>query len=647
VTSDDVDISSLGAVSVSAKSALVSFEPDPNVSGGDTITIRLHLVAGDDDGEIKVQLDGRDSDISSGTYTVATIGEGRTTARVIDDPVKAWRGEFTGTAIEIRENTISSIGDEDQKIKLSLPTGVEWIGANFKGNLSDSSGVRISSGVGTRDIIVEFTSESNPLVRQTLNIEPIIRITRDAKKGDIAVSIRRQDQVGHISNASGLVVGEYVDESVSVTTVKEKDLPDIIAGRETDEAGEPYMVEEDIISALNGNRFVEFEFPDYVQIVSGEAVTVQYKGTYSIEREVVITGNSDEDNSVIEYTIRDALDRAKKDKLRFNFPVTVAADTPDCDLVVKVSGAKAGIPDTDVTVAKILAPVDVKVELSDLRTGVQKQALGSITITERFPGALRDGTDDNKLEVSLSDKIVKEINDFDKDSVKIVKGDIVLDLDKNKKLTTPGIQIHVDSVSIKDPAEIKISGPTVTLDRTPAEGKYSASVGGTALVDNAQYNGWNFSGSVWEGDYLNVVTPADSDVYSQASFTIDERSYKALVNGDWKTIAMDAAPFIDGNNRTMVPVRYAAEALGVPDSLVTYDSLSKTVTIIKGSKVISVPVGKNYLVANGSQINTDTAAVNKDGRVYLPVAPITLALGSTYTWDGATKTVTITNLDLK
>jgi len=109
---------------------------------------------------------------------------------------------------------------------------------------------------------------------------------------------------------------------------------------------------------------------------------------------------------------------------------------------------------------------------------------------------------------------------------------------------------------------------------------------------------------------------------------------------------MDAAPFIDSANRTMVPIRYAAEALGVPSSLITYDNPSKTATIIKGSKVIAIPVGKGYLTVNGSQVFMDTEAVNKNGRIYIPIAHLALALSSTYTWDGGSKTVVITNQDL-
>ena len=114
---------------------------------------------------------------------------------------------------------------------------------------------------------------------------------------------------------------------------------------------------------------------------------------------------------------------------------------------------------------------------------------------------------------------------------------------------------------------------------------------------------------------------------------------KYTVNDVEKT--MDVAPFIDANNRTMVPIRYVANALGVADSNITYDNASTTATISGPSNVVNVRTGSKVLVASTGNITMDTTAVNSNGRLYVPVRFIANALGAEVSWDPATKTVAI------
>ena len=119
-----------------------------------------------------------------------------------------------------------------------------------------------------------------------------------------------------------------------------------------------------------------------------------------------------------------------------------------------------------------------------------------------------------------------------------------------------------------------------------------------------------------------------------ASFVIGQQSYTQ--NG--QTIAMDAAPFIDEHSRTMVPIRYIGNALGVTDDKITYNKDTKTASI--GDAEITT--GSDVITVNGKETKMDTAAVNKDGRIYVPARFITEALGGHVAWDGTTRTVTVT-----
>lgn len=86
----------------------------------------------------------------------------------------------------------------------------------------------------------------------------------------------------------------------------------------------------------------------------------------------------------------------------------------------------------------------------------------------------------------------------------------------------------------------------------------------------------------------------------------------------------DVQPFIDGTGNILTPAGYISEALGAAAS---WEPAAKTVTVIKGNVTVQFIIGKNYIKINGSQVPMDTAAVAKDGRIFLPVGHLAEALG--------------------
>ena len=88
---------------------------------------------------------------------------------------------------------------------------------------------------------------------------------------------------------------------------------------------------------------------------------------------------------------------------------------------------------------------------------------------------------------------------------------------------------------------------------------------------------------------------------------------------------VDAAPYIDQNNRTMVPIRFVAEAIGAK---VDYDSASGEVTITDQQNVVVLKIGANSYTLNGKTVVMDTEAANVDGRAMLPLRAVAEALGA-------------------
>ena len=148
---------------------------------------------------------------------------------------------------------------------------------------------------------------------------------------------------------------------------------------------------------------------------------------------------------------------------------------------------------------------------------------------------------------------------------------------------------------------------------------------------------------------------------------------KVTVNGNQVNFG-DAKPFVDGNGRTMVPLRPIAEAMNLnvyweqstqtacfssyhgwgavekrygatEYGEVEYEGIYVNFPI--GSKTYAyewngLVVGTDHFVYDREEFTMDTAAVAKDGRTYAPVRYLAQHYGYDVGWDGATSTVTLT-----
>lgn len=110
----------------------------------------------------------------------------------------------------------------------------------------------------------------------------------------------------------------------------------------------------------------------------------------------------------------------------------------------------------------------------------------------------------------------------------------------------------------------------------------------------------------------------------------------ATVNGN--TVANDTAPMIV-NSRTMLPIRFVAEALGAK---VGWDESAQAVTVTADNVNISLTVGQSSASVNGTSIALDAPSFIENGRTFLPLRFVAENLGANVSWDGTTQTVTIT-----
>uniref|UniRef100_UPI00055ACDC4 stalk domain-containing protein n=1 Tax=Peptoniphilus mikwangii TaxID=1354300 RepID=UPI00055ACDC4 len=132
----------------------------------------------------------------------------------------------------------------------------------------------------------------------------------------------------------------------------------------------------------------------------------------------------------------------------------------------------------------------------------------------------------------------------------------------------------------------------------------------------------------------------------KSEFTIGSSKIEKTVDGVSTLKYMDVVPYIK-DGRTMMPVRYVAEALGYT---VTYNKTTRMASFTNGSNVVLINIDSDEFYVNGEKHTFTVKPEIKDGRTMLPISEVGKALGLTHgnkgegkniEWDAENKTVTI------
>ena len=118
----------------------------------------------------------------------------------------------------------------------------------------------------------------------------------------------------------------------------------------------------------------------------------------------------------------------------------------------------------------------------------------------------------------------------------------------------------------------------------------------------------------------------------KSTYTITTKEGKQIT----KSMQNGEAPFMS-NGRTMIPVRYAGEAL---DASVEWNPAVKEVIVKKDNTVVRLPLNSQYAIySDGSKADMGAKTVQRNGRTYVPVGALGRMLDATMSWDDATQTV--------
>ena len=128
-------------------------------------------------------------------------------------------------------------------------------------------------------------------------------------------------------------------------------------------------------------------------------------------------------------------------------------------------------------------------------------------------------------------------------------------------------------------------------------------------------------GSAIYADTLEY-TIGEADVNADTIVAMTIGSSDIIVNND--IVSGDAAPFVDSNWRTMVPVRALSEAFG---GSAEWDGDARTVTVVNGDTTIVFNADSDKYTVNGEEKTMDTELTIVDGRTYVPVRFVADELG--------------------
>lgn len=595
-------------------------------SSGDTkmlLTIsKLKVKSGSGDFNIEISAPSG-SAFPSGTVTVGKIvGSGGTNTWV--SSVKEMGEADCQLSDVIIEETIPSL-ENGEKIKLSLAKGFEWvkpITATATGGWGFSGTVGNIEWDNERDLVLTLGDvvTGKPGKIQITGLK--ITTTSSANHGEVELSVSsNKDNV----TDQDIVVAKYADFGVSVT---EGSKEDVTAGREKQEIGN-FFIKEAVGGSLLQNRSIKLELPDGVEWTDKQPKIEVTDGDLVVPSSVT-WAKEGSDNQIIKYTNTDISSDASTLKIK-GAEVRVKPDF-EGPIEITVSGS-AGAEGT-VVVAEAKKPVKISAEnVKDIVIGQANQKVADIVITETAKDMILD-TDNHKdivigleegYKFSAKPNVTVEEGNLEIDSSKLQNNDSELKL-VVKYGSTKASKIRISDVTITALRYVPVGPVKAELVGAAVEnGALKTTGGSNALVD------WATDKSMGDVVIANCVTPAEG---VSAQFRIGSNVYS--VNGVAKI--MDVAPYIK-DNRTYVPIRFLAYALGVTENDVVWDAETSTATFTKGDKVVVLTIGSTTITVNGEAQTMDVAPEIVNNRTMLPARFVAEGLGSTVAWDGATSTV--------
>ncbi|UVI29910.1 stalk domain-containing protein [Paenibacillus spongiae] len=136
-------------------------------------------------------------------------------------------------------------------------------------------------------------------------------------------------------------------------------------------------------------------------------------------------------------------------------------------------------------------------------------------------------------------------------------------------------------------------------------------------------------------DNITFQYPALVPEPARQSILLTIGSKSAKVGG--KSYTLEAAPIaLEGT--TYLPLRFVTEAMGAQ---VDWDQKLQRVTVLRGSSLMEMWLGKKSFILNGTKMDSEVAPIARSGRTLVPIRLVSEQLGLTVNWDSKTDQITV------
>ncbi|MCL6479631.1 MAG: hypothetical protein K6T65_14715 [Peptococcaceae bacterium] len=479
---------------------------------------------------------------SNATVKIASVGSGIVTVSIDEvNMITSSTGDI-GT-IRIKEDRPGALAGGASSVKLKLPNGFKWsIPANDAVLIWGDPAVVPKAANFTpddngRSLKIGRPSASGSTLATYYSISGL-KVSVDesiARLGDLEVTVGGDSSV----TPGTLVIAKYGDYGCKVSTA---DPAKLKAGRKGCEIGK-IIIEESAGGSL----------------VTGKTITLTLSGGGKWSRtgtgtaaDPYVPANPPKINAnltdqqglalgpwsfvgdrfeTIKATVTSSSAGARRggklvlEKGNIDLPGDLVSDIKVTVGGTAGAGGEAGI----VATSYIPAAVSIEGVAPDAVVGRQGQAIADIIVTEAAKECITaststvniDGVNYQKNNIWL--EFFQNVIPTVPANVEVVEGDIVIDkASLRRDVTGDGrwyIALKILSTSTK-PSKIKFSGIKITSDRTTPEGPVRVALKGPALLHSADiFPGVNAMSTV---AVVNIVTPADRDIRTTASFKIGD-----------------------------------------------------------------------------------------------------------------------------
>lgn len=635
-----------------------------------------------DDGDATVTVDRLESFLSNGTYTFGTVtseSTSTTTEGIKDVPESGKELKVITIAENVRgsldlQSTIDyGVYEKGGILKLKLSSNFKFVENNKAGKDGTKLEPKLVDASGSIQYLgYKFNDESEVWLYITDNAGSNSARTAKSKLVISGLYVMPDDDTSPNDTATMTISGAGIDKAkIEVAKyvdygyeweAEDKDLPVLYCGTndETDNDTLKVYFNETVKGSWLRGRKTEITFPEEVKVNSIDVKKAKnadgLKG--ASDNAFLIDGNK---VTILANAAGGGTDPDKAE-CEFVFNVSIEAGfTGDIEATIGGSGVTT---EMSTVVAKAEMPFTVETVKNEVKIDYRNVAINDIIIKEAYAGALEK---DKYLRLAVEEM------QFEKGlTAEVTEGDLTI-----KKIETDkdgNIDIKIDKESVKSPGTIKISNLQLYLQRSLPAGDYRLSAV-PYDKDNAATDPASISDAFFKNYLKNVITDTkehgDKNIDSTKFFDKDEVvlvpdfvsvvtaprdqddstfttklsvviGAKEMQVGD-KTIPLAVPAYISAEGYTMLPVRAVTEALSGA-AIVNWDNETRQVTIIFGSRIISMTIDSNIMTINGTQVPMSAKAVITDDYTFLPLRDLGYALGLSddkIKWDAATKTATL------